>query len=186
MTDPRSKRRLAFPIVNLEQARFECVFGRGCDGICCRNGRPPVYRDEADRIDANLDKILPALRPEARANVEKRGYLSRRSKAGQPSLRVSAGWCVFFNRGCVLHQIGAAEGDKHRYKPAVCALFPITKDRHDRWKVRQKDFDGEIWDLACLNPETSKVPAAISLRDEIARAQRLSRQEQRRGKQSTR
>jgi hypothetical protein len=185
MTDPGNKQRLAFSIVNLDEARFECVFGRGCDGVCCRNGRPPVYRDEIERIDANLAKFLPAMRPEARAGVEKRGYLSRRRKAGQATMRVSDGWCVFFNRGCVLHHVGAAEGDKLRYKPAVCALFPITKDGHDRWKVRQKGYDGEIWDLPCLDPEASTLPATVSLRDEIKLARRLSRQERRQKKKST-
>jgi hypothetical protein len=180
MTDGSATPDLPFPIVNLEQAKFECIFGKGCDGICCRNGRPPIYRDEAERIDANLTKFFPAMRPEARASAERGGYLSRRHKAGQPMMRVSAGWCIFFNHGCVLHKIGAAEGDKYRYKPAVCALFPITKDRHDHWKVRQKGYDGEIWDLACLDPEASATAAATSLHDEIVLAQRLSGEEQQR------
>lgn len=122
MTDGSATPDLPFPIVNLEQAKFECIFGNGCDGICCRNGRPPIYREEAERIDANLMKFFPAMRPEARVSAERGGYLSRRRKAGQPTMRISGGWCIFFNHGCVLHKIGAAEGDKHRYKPAVCAL----------------------------------------------------------------
>jgi hypothetical protein len=178
-----SKSDLEFEIVNVAQATFECVFGRGCDGLCCRNGRPPVYRDEAERIDANLGKFVSALRPQARAVVEKQGYLSRRRKAGQPTLRVAGGWCIFFNAGCVLHKVGAEEGDKHRYKPAVCALFPIAKDQHDRWQVRQKGYNGEVWDLFCLDPKASAAPAAVSLKDEIALAQQFSRQEQTSGEE---
>jgi hypothetical protein len=181
MIDQPVAQDLAFPIVNLELAKFECVFGRGCDGICCRNGRPPVYGDDAKRINGVLPRLLPLMRREARISVERGGFISRRRKAGQPTMRVSAGWCVFFNRGCVLHQIGAADGDKQRYKPAVCALFPITKDRHDRWKVRQKGYDGEIWDLTCLDPESSTMPATVSLRDEISLAQRLSDEERQPG-----
>jgi hypothetical protein len=177
MTKAPSNLDLEFPVVNADQAKFECIFGRGCDGICCRNGRPPVYRDEIDRIDANLGKFLPALRPEARATLRKRGYLSPRRKAGQPTMRVAGGWCIFFNRGCVLHKIGASEGDKFRYKPAVCGLFPVTKDQHDRWQVRQKGYNGEIWDLFCLDPKASSKPATVSLRDEIALAQRFSSEE---------
>jgi hypothetical protein len=164
-------------VVNAEQATFECIFGRGCDGICCRNGRPPVYADEAARIEANLAAFLPELRPAARRVVEAVGFLSRRRKAGQPTLRVAEGWCVFFNRGCVLHKVGAARGDKFRYKPAVCALFPIAKDRHDRWYVRQKGLNGEIWDLFCLDPQASPVRAVDSIADEIALAQGYSREE---------
>jgi hypothetical protein len=165
------------PVLNLAEARFECTFGRGCSGVCCRNGRPLIYPEEASRIDAKLPDILPALRPEARALVEKSGYLSRRRKRGFPAVRVSLGWCVFFNQGCVLHKIGASEGDKLRYKPAVCALFPLDRDEQDRWYVRQRGFNGEIWDLFCLDPSASTTPAAESLCEEIALAQRFTEEE---------
>lgn len=159
---------MSLVVINLEQAKFDCTFGRGCDGICCRNGRPPVYPGEAERIDRILPTVLPELRPEARALVEKSGYLSRRRKAGQPVLRVAGGWCIFFNQGCTLHKLGAREGDRFRYKPAVCAFFPLAKDEKDRWYVRQTGFKGEIWDLFCLDPGASTVPAAQSLRAEMA------------------
>jgi hypothetical protein len=155
-------------VLNLDTARFDCTFGRGCDGVCCRNGRPPLYEDEATRIDRHLDRILPLLRSEARAVVEREGYLSRRRKAGQRTARVVAGWCVFFDRGCALHRLGAIEGDALRYKPAVCAMFPLARDPRGRWYVRQKGYQGEIWDLACLDPASSAVPAAESLGQEIA------------------
>ncbi|HEY2014975.1 MAG TPA: hypothetical protein VGH38_15815, partial [Bryobacteraceae bacterium] len=78
------------------------------------------------------------------------------------------GWCVFFNHGCTLHKIGAREGDPFRYKPSLCSLFPLAKDTNDRWYVRQKGFRGEVWDLFCLDPNNSKIPASESLREEIA------------------
>ena len=161
-------------IVNIGEAKFDCTFGRGCDGICCRNGRPPVYADEIERIDANLEQLLPALRPEARVMVERDGYISRRRKAGQPMMRVAARWCVFFNQGCVLHRFGAAQGDAFRYKPWVCAVFPIDKDPKGRWYVRQKGFNGEIWDLPCLDPTATTVRAQDSLHAEIAVVERLA------------
>jgi len=154
--------------LNGDSARFECTFGRGCDGVCCRNGRPPVYADEIERIDANLPRILPLLRPEARAMVEAGGYLSRRRKAGQPMARVVDRWCVFFNEGCVLHRLGAAEGAAFRYKPGVCAMFPLAKDQRDRWYVRQRNYKAEKWDLMCLDPTASSLPATESLREETA------------------
>ncbi len=170
-TVPRTRATIA--IRNLKDATFECVFGRGCDGICCRKGRPPVYADEDQRIAANLGKFLPHLTPPARAAVTRGGYLSRRRRFGEPLMRVFDGWCIFFNHGCVLHKVGAAEGDKFRYKPSVCGVFPLNNDVHDRWHVRQKGFSGEKWDLVCLDPQTSAAPAAESLREEIALAQRL-------------
>jgi hypothetical protein len=162
----------SLPVLNLTDARFECVFGRGCEGICCRNGRPPIYPDDAERIDANLAKILPGLRPEARKVVEAEGYVSGRRRLGLPMLRVVGGWCVFFNQGCVLHKLGAEEGDKYRYKPAACALFPLAKDEADRWYVRQRGYKGEPWDLFCLDATASTIPAAESLKEEIDLARR--------------
>jgi hypothetical protein len=160
------------PIVNLSQATFECTFGRGCDGICCNEGRPPVEEKEDNQIRAHLDRFLPELRPEARALIRKKGYLSSRCKDGLPTLRVAGGSCVFFNRGCVLHKVGAAEGDKYRYKPVWCAVFPLDVDDRGNWYVRQHGHSGEEWDLFCLAPHTSCTPAAESLREEIVLAER--------------
>ncbi len=166
--------RAPFEITNLAEARFECTYGRGCDGVCCREGRPLIYPEEIERLDANLFKFLPLLRPKARDKVEKAGYLSGRRRLGQALLRIVEGWCVFFHHGCVLHRAGVAEGDKFRYKPAVCALFPIQQDDNDRWYVRQRGFRRERWKLFCLDPHSTTVRAADSLRDEIALARRFA------------
>jgi Fe-S-cluster containining protein len=169
---------MTFPILNAEQARFECTFGRGCEGLCCRNGRPMVYPEEAARIEPHLEELLPELRPEACEAVRKQGYLSRRRKSGQPMVRVVKGWCIFFNGGCVLHRLGAREGDAYRYKPWVCSVFPISRDGRGRWYVRQKGLFGEIWDLPCLDPPVSTVSARDSLQAEIALVERFEKDEQ--------
>ncbi|HEX2476316.1 MAG TPA: DUF3109 family protein [Lacipirellulaceae bacterium] len=176
---------LTLPVINLAEARYECTYGRGCDGVCCREGRPPVYPEESARIDANLEKFLPLLRVEAQSVVRKKGYLSRRFRAGQPTLRNVGGWCVFFNEGCVLHKAGAAEGDKFRYKPCICSLFPIQADEHGNWYIRQKGYKGEKWDLFCLEPAASPMPASESLREELALAQRFENEYQAAAAQST-
>ena len=170
--------KTALPMLNLEHVTYECIYGRGCDGICCQNGWPPVSMQEQQRIDANLEKFLPHLSDAAREVIERDGYASKRMKAGMPMLRVVGGWCVFFNAGCVLHKVGAMEGDKFRYKPAPCSLFPLEQDEHDRWYVRQHGYKGEQWDLFCLAPGFSPVPAAESLKEELAFAQRQTEEEQ--------
>lgn len=168
------------PILNLHEARFECTFGRGCEGICCREGRPMIYPEEIELLAANLPRILPRLRPEARAVVRRKGFLvPHRRRSGQRVARNAQGWCVFFNAGCVLHQLGAEEGDKYRYKPSLCALFPIQQDRLDRWYVRQKGYKRERWDLFCLDPGHSAVPAGESLGDEITLARRFDDEQKR-------
>lgn len=159
-------------IVNAETATFECVFGRGCEGVCCRNGRPSVGAEEQAVIAKVLPRARPLLRPEAEALIRVEGFVSRRTKLGQPMLRVIGGWCVFFNCGCVLHRLGVEDGDPYRYKPLQCALFPLERGE-DGWYVRQWGYAGEQWDLFCLNPRQSSRPAVESLRDELALAARL-------------
>ena len=154
---------MTLPILNLSKARFECTFGRGCDGICCKDGRPPVYPEEAAAIQAAMPAVLPRVRPEVRSLLERDGFLTRRRKAGQPTLRVARGWCIFFHRGCILHDLGL--------KPSLCALFPLQKDLRGRWYVRQKGYQGEAWDLPCLDPGPATPPAIESLRAEIALAE---------------
>ena len=163
----------SLPVLNLSNATYECIYGRGCDGICCQNGRPGVHPGEQQRIEENLAKLLPELRPEARELIEASGFLSNRRKDGLPMLRVVDGWCVFFHKGCVLHKAGAAEGDKYRYKPAQCALFPLAKNEAGEWYVRQWGVEGEIWDVFCLNPNASPMPASASLKEELELALRF-------------
>jgi hypothetical protein len=169
----------SLPVLNAAEAKFECTFGRGCDGICCKNGRPPVYPDERARIARNLGKFLPHLRPEARELVEQEGFVSNRRHAGQPMLRVVGGWCVFFNEGCVLHKVGATEGDKYRYKPYLCAVFPLNKSLDDEWYVRQWGYKNEEWDLFCLNPQACRKRAVETIAEEMALAVRTNAAEAR-------
>jgi hypothetical protein len=164
---------VSLPIINLAQATFECTYGRGCEGTCCRSGHPVLDPEEIERLDANLPRFAPLLRPEARKIVEKKGYVTDQRRLGLRMARRAAGWCVFFNDGCVLHRAGEAEGDRCKYKPTVCSLFPIQHDESEQWYVRQKGFKKEKWELFCLDPTNSSVPAAQSLRSEIALAARL-------------
>lgn len=159
-------------IEGLETARFECVYP-SCGGICCVNGRPPLEKGENERIARNVEKFLPHLRPEARKRIEAKGHLTGRLKEGLPALAVSNGWCVFFNEGCVLHKVGALEGDKWKYKPWRCIAFPLERSAKGRWHVRQWAVKGEAWDVFCLNPEESPKPAKDTLAEEIQFARDL-------------
>ena len=164
--------RLPLEIVNAAAATFECTFGRGCDGLCCQNGRPSLSPAEQATVVRNLAKFLPHLRPEARRLVEADGFLSRRTKVGQPMMRVVGGWCVFFNGGCVFHKVGLEEGDFAKYKPYQCVVFPLEPLPDGRWYVRQHGYEDEEWGLFCLNPKNSPRKAVESLAPEIEYAAR--------------
>jgi hypothetical protein len=159
-------RALPLAVENLDTATFKCVFPV-CGGVCCKNGRPPVEPDEQARIEENLPKLLPHLRPSARAFVEKSGWLTQRIKDGNRTIAVEGGWCVFENGGCTFQKVGMLEGDPWAYKPSACVRFPLEKTKGGSWYVRQWDYRGEVWDLFCLNPRESDLPARESLRDEI-------------------
>jgi hypothetical protein len=137
-----------------------------------------VSAQEKQRIEDNLGKFLPHLSDRAREVVETEGFVSKRIKSDMQMLRVVDGWCVFFNSGCVLHKIGAMEGDKYCYKPEPCSLFPLQQDDRDRWYVRQHGYKGEKWDLFCLSPSASNVPVVQSLAEELVIARRLAEEEQ--------
>jgi hypothetical protein len=166
--------RLPLDLLNADTATFECTFGSGCEGVCCRNGRPSLAPAERARVEENLAKFLPHLRPEARKAVEAGGFLTRRAKLGLPMARVAGGWCVFFNAGCVLHKVGLAEGDYRKYKPAQCVVFPLDQLPDGRWYVRQWGYQGEEWDLFCLDPRNSARRADQTLVSEMEYAARLA------------
>lgn len=162
-----------FHILNAGEARFECTFGRGCNGTCCQNGRPPVTDRDVSQIDSILPRALSLLRPLAHKLVKRNGYHTRSIKGDHRRLRIAGGWCVFFNEGCVLHRIGEAMGSKFAYKPLLCSLFPLEMNRDRQWYIRQKGYAGEIWDLSCLTPTDNSPQAIKTLQDEIAFASRL-------------
>jgi len=167
-------REAELPIEGLDTAHFECVFPT-CGGICCMNGRPPLEKQEDERIAQNLDKFLPHLRPEARERIESKGYLTKRKKEGLPSLAVVKDWCVFHNEGCVLHKVGASEGNKWKYKPWRCVAFPLERSPSGKWHVRQWGLKGEAWDLFCLNPKESPRLARETLREEVEFVKQVER-----------
>ena len=56
-------------------------------------------------------------------------------------------------------------------------LSTIQRDEQARWYVRQRGRNGEKWDLFCLDPKSTAVPASQSLQAEIALAGRFAAQE---------
>jgi hypothetical protein len=171
MNQANDKRR-ALPVINLDRATFECVWP-SCGGACCKESRPPISEGEEARIAGVVDQVLPMLRPEARRVVAGGGWLTHRQKGGRRTLAVASRYCVFYAEGCVLHRLGAAEGDKNKYKPATCITFPLDKTDEGEWYVRQEGVLGEAWDLDCLNPRVSNGRPTETLKEEMAFAERV-------------
>ncbi|MBF0545339.1 MAG: DUF3109 family protein [Candidatus Riflebacteria bacterium] len=155
-------------IVNLNQAKFKCHFPK-CGGNCCKNGRPGLAKEEISIIENNLEKFKLLMRPEALKTLNQKGFLTKRIKGGRQTMAVSGSWCIFANEGCVLQKVGNEEGEKWKYKPFFCVLFPISRDGEGTdWYIRQKGYKGEEWDLYCLErTPTEKQPAINGLSDEL-------------------
>jgi len=166
--------RTALTITNGDTATFDCTFGRGCVGLCCQHGEPSVTPAEYQRIKDHLPHVIPHLRPEAARSLETQDFIGSDIKLDNPMVRVVDGWCLFFNEGCVLHKVGAAEGDFAKYKPIQCVMFPLEPNGDGSWYVRQWHHEGEQWnDLFCLNPANTPLKAADTLAPEIAVAETL-------------
>lgn len=90
-----------------------------------------------------------------------------------PTLAVVDRYCIFWNDGCALHKLGAAEGDKNRYKPSTCITFPLDETEDGHWYVRQRGLLDEAWNLPCLDPHASTRSGAESLTEEVTFATRL-------------
>src|SRR5262249_49127377 len=136
---------------------------------------------DMERIDANIDRILPRMRPEAQQVLRKKGYRYGRLH-DLPCVRTVKGWCIFFNKGCVLHAMGAEEGDNFKYKPQYCAWFPLDFDKDGNWYVRQHGYKKEEWDLFCLSPTNSKRLAVKTLQEEIGAVRKFLADQKRKGR----
>ena len=161
---------LPLPVVtNAATATFDCSFGRGCEGICCRHGEPSVTPAERSTIEAVMARVRPLLRPEAAVALDADGWLTDQQKLDLPMVRTAGDWCLFFNQGCVLHKIGADDGDFSKYKPIQCVLFPLEPNGDGTWYVRQRGYEEEQWDdLFCLNPANTARRAVEALAPELA------------------
>jgi len=68
------------------------------------------------------------------------------------------------------------------YKPEACALFPLEKDDHDHWFVRQHGYKKEKWsELYCLAGKKETPLASMSLAAEMDLASRLETRDAIRG-----
>ena len=161
-------------VVNAATATFDCSFGRGCEGLCCKQGEPSVSAAEQATIETVLPRLREHLRPAALKMIDEAGWLSGEIKLGQPMIRTEGEWCVFFNAGCTLHKLGMLDGDFAQYKPTQCVLFPLEPNGDGTWYVRQWHENDEQWnDLFCLNPANTPLKAVETLAPELIYAERL-------------
>ncbi|MDQ6728008.1 MAG: hypothetical protein M3066_17880 [Actinomycetota bacterium] len=142
--DPLEERTWIFDVTFL-LSRWNCIFGRGCQGVltgpapelvqgCCSYGAHFTDTDDEARVEAAAGTLTAAqwqFRKEGRA----RGVV-KTNAGGERVTRLVADACVFLNRpdfpggaGCALHRAALDRGERPMdLKPDVCWQLPLRRE----------------------------------------------------------
>jgi hypothetical protein len=133
-------------------SRWNCVFGRGCQGIepgraadgCCTLGAHFSDEDDEARVAGHVARLTPQLWQHHATGTGPEGW-TELSEDGERQTRRVDGACVFLNRpgfgagqGCALHTLALSEGrEPLETKPDVCWQLPVR--RTFEWVDRPDD-----------------------------------------------
>jgi hypothetical protein len=145
--DDAEERTWVFDVTFL-LSRWECIFGRGCQGVltgpapelvqgCCSYGAHFTDAEDEARVEAaaaTLGAEHWQFRPEGR----RRGVI-KTNTSGERVTRMVAGACIFLNRpdfaggaGCALHRAALDRGERPMdLKPDVCWQLPLRREERD-------------------------------------------------------
>ncbi len=126
-------------------SRWECIFGRGCQGIdasrpdagCCVHGAHFSEKKDRKRVAAWVEKLTPETWQHHKSGHRK-GWTE--VEDGAEKTRVVKGACIFHNDvdfaggyGCALHHLANAEGVSFiETKPEVCWQLPVRRSYENR------------------------------------------------------
>ncbi len=157
------------------ERQFVCDL-TACKGACCieGNGGAPVTKEEVDFMEANLDKILPYMRPEGIEAVEAQGVVYEDEDFEPATTLVNGKECafVYFDQTktakCAIEK-AHREGQIDFIKPISCHLYPIRTKQFNEYTA----LNYEKWDIcepACACGEKLDVPVYKFLKEPLIRA----------------
>lgn len=157
------------------ERKFVCDLN-ACKGACCIEGDAgaPITLDEIDELEDALPHILPYMRPEGVAAVEKTGvfYVDQENDFGTTLVNDSECAFVYFDeKGITKCAIEKAhfEGKITFKKPISCHLYPIrVKEFPDFTAINYNEWG--ICAPACACGEELNVPVYKFLKEPIIRA----------------
>jgi len=194
--DPHEARTWVFDVTFL-LSRWNCIFGRGCQGVltgpaeelvqgCCSYGAHLVDQDDEAAVVAAAASLTPA-QWQHRAKGRRGGFLFTDSSGARVTRQVS-GACIFLNRpgfargpGCALH-VGALDAGERPldWKPDVCWQLPLRREdlvEGDRVTSTVRQWDRHHWGdggaefhwwcTESTDAFVGGVPVYLSLRDEL-------------------
>ncbi len=135
--------------LDLVEKYFYCNLD-DCLGECCIEGDAgaPLLKEEAEKLQALLPRILPYLSEKARKVVEEEGISYIDQEGDLVTQLVEGANCVFTTFApdgkclCALEK-AKREGEADFFKPISCALYPVRVKEYDsftavnfhRWKI---------------------------------------------------
>ncbi len=142
--DPDEQRTWRFDVTFL-LSHWECIFGRGCQGVltgptpelvqgCCSYGAHFTNADDLARVKAAARALTP--HQWQFADRARHGGVARRNAEGVTVTRMVEGACIFLNRpgfaggpGCALHSAALQRGQAPMdLKPDVCWQLPLRRE----------------------------------------------------------
>lgn len=159
----------------LFEQKFVCDLN-ACKGACCIHGDAgaPLNYEEVDQIEEDLDLIIPYMRPEGIAAVEKTGVFYMDQDGEPVTTLVNGAECafVYFDENnitkCAIEK-AFLEGKTTFKKPISCHLYPIRVKKFNEYEALNFDH----WDIcapACACGEQLNVPVYRFLKEPIIRA----------------
>lgn len=155
--------------------KFVCDLAK-CKGACCVEGDAgaPLTPDEVTKLESNLDKIVPYMRPEGMQAVEFEGVSYLDSENEPVTMLVKGKECafVYFDKNqtalCAIESAYRA-GQIENIKPISCSLYPIRVKQYQDFKALQFD-EWSICASACECGSQLNIPVYQFLKDPIIRA----------------
>ena len=150
-SDPENPNRLFKCDLTWLTSYWNCIFGRGCQGIekelpdhgCCSDGAYYFDKNDEMRVTAAAERLTPQMwQNYSKAHASKRISISEIGLDRDRKTRRINKSCVFFNDssfdskyfGCALHHLADQE-NKHyaETKPDICWQLPLRRS----WESRE-------------------------------------------------
>jgi hypothetical protein len=157
------------------ERKFVCDLN-ACKGACCVQGDAgaPLTMEEASILEDDIDQIIPYMRPEGIAEVEKTGvfYIDQENEIATTLVNEQECAFVYFDESgitkCAIEK-AHKEGKTDFKKPISCHLYPIrVKNFNDFTALNYNEWD--ICEPACKCGSELNVPVFRFLKEPLIRA----------------
>lgn len=161
----------------IAKAQFVCDLTK-CKGACCVDGDAgaPLEKNELKEIDNIVEKVLPYLSKESRAEINRQGNYVYDEEFGWVTPTINSKICVYGitdKKGVVKCGIEQAylDGKLQWKKPISCHLFPVIVTKSNDGVTRFANYEPreDNCKAACALGKKLKVPVYQFLKEPLIR-----------------